>query len=359
MFSSKKDKQLVELSAQMSELKQSHDDEKMEFLNRINELEAQIDGLNDSDQSHVEVHRNLLKGSEMLMAVRENLAQGAENLIVERKKLSELDGVFDTANESVANLDVRADAIGKHADKSAKNSAELESSAGNIQGLVGTIQSISEQTNLLALNAAIEAARAGEAGRGFAVVADEVRALAGRASEASKGIETLVGEIFSHVGSIRESVNQTQERANEISESSVQVSDVVKTMIGKNVELQGVVKQSATDAFLNTVKLDHSVWKSQVYKFIDEQDFDQSVVDHTSCRLGKWYFEGHGSKNYSNNHSFKALDKPHFQVHDSGRLALEAGKVGDCRAMNDNLERMELASQEVIRCIDELQRASN
>ena len=358
MFSSKKDKKIIEMESQVRQLSESHAQEKRELLDQMGKLEARLGDLTANSLSQVDLHRNLFKGSDMLLAVRENLARGAEALTEEAGKLTQIDGVYNTANESVASLITRAESIGQHADKSAINSAELETSASNIQGLVGAIQSISEQTNLLALNAAIEAARAGEAGRGFAVVADEVRALAGRAKEASKGIETLVAEIFSHVGSIRESVGLTQERAKEISDSSVQVSDVVKIMIDKSTELQTVVRHSATDSFLNTVKLDHSVWKYQVYKYIDNQEFDQSIVDHTQCRLGKWYFEGYGAKNYGSSQVFKSLDKPHFKVHDSGRLALEAGKNGNPAAMNNYLDEMERASQQVIECIDQLQSES-
>jgi methyl-accepting chemotaxis protein len=121
----------------------------------------------------------------------------------------------------------------------------LNERSAQISGIVEAIRGIADQTNLLALNAAIEAARAGEQGRGFAVVADEVRQLAQRTSTSTSEISALIDSIRSEVGSAAEGMEQTSARAAQGLQLVGQVSEALGRIGAGTRETAGRVREIA------------------------------------------------------------------------------------------------------------------
>ena len=125
------------------------------------------------------------------------------------------------------------DQLSEEIARSAKDMSQLEKDSNDIQSILDTIRSIAEQTNLLALNAAIEAARAGEQGRGFAVVADEVRALAKRTADSTSEIDSLLGNLAKRTASVAQQMH-----------ASLNVSQQSVTKIGQARHSFGQIRES-------------------------------------------------------------------------------------------------------------------
>lgn len=120
----------------------------------------------------------------------------------------------------------------------------LAEQAGNIEAFVGLIQGVASQTNMLALNATIEAVRAGDAGRGFGVVAAEVKALANKAHEATGQINQLVSDIDSGATEADEVIGQVSRAMGELAEAA----DKMRAAIGDQSNVASLIEQSAVDS---------------------------------------------------------------------------------------------------------------
>lgn len=139
--------------------------------------------------------------------------------------------IAETGNDAVNQTVTAMQSIREQVSISSGKVMELDAKGQQIGNIVATIEQIAEQTNLLALNAAIEAARAGEHGRGFAVVADEVRKLAEQAGAATKEISTLIESVRSMVGDTVNAIQLTNDQVENGASQTIQAGEALAMIV--------------------------------------------------------------------------------------------------------------------------------
>lgn len=352
-FSSALKQENQQLREQIKELQRNAQTESQQWQQQVAQLEQQVASLQATQQQGSWL-QPVLGSVQSLTAVQQSVGRHADELIAERTALAKLEDIFGQTQSAIRTLEDRAVQITGHANQSAETAAVLDGTAGSINHLISSIQEISDQTNLLALNAAIEAARAGEAGRGFAVVADEVRQLAGKANEASKQIESLIRKIIEQTNNIKGIVAQSQQSAADVSQSSSQIDKVVGEVINRSDAMKKLIRLTTTQTFLDGLKMDYLAWKASVYQQISVQrELSASPAEQ---KHQQWFgASGYGHKHYGQLTSFRQIDQASKVFHQTARDAAQAARTGEIAVQTRLLEQLEQAAVQLMQAIDRLQ----
>ncbi|MGL5630874.1 MAG: methyl-accepting chemotaxis protein [Azovibrio sp.] len=318
--------------------------------------------------------QNQARGMESLL---QNLESFADSLGASQKTVGQLTTILGNEKkkiETVQATDISTNSrdlmhrmshdltqLAEKAQQTMGTVAGLSTSAEKIGHILSLIHEIADQTNLLALNAAIEAARAGEAGRGFAVVADEVRKLAERTGVATKEISTLVSAIQQDTSKAHASMEHLARNSSESSNNGTEAAHQIQEIIDLSQHMEHAIATAALHSFTELAKIDHLVYKLEVYKvfFGSSEKQPDDFANHNMCRLGKWYYEGEGKHYFSRLDGYQAMEKPHAAVHQFGREAVRKFHEGDISGGTASIAQMEIMSMEVLNCLERMANATS
>ncbi|WP_281951307.1 methyl-accepting chemotaxis protein [Nitrosophilus kaiyonis] len=353
-FNNSNEKKLKELIENLKKENELLKDEKETLKKELNELKQNRQNKKDDFKTLFEYeNQNLQLG---LKDIQGNLSESVGEVKHTIASATDLNEKFKEIIEGITSIMGDTNLLNSTAHKSKDSVGDLLQRAEEVDKILSLIKEISEQTNLLALNAAIEAARAGEFGKGFSVVAEEVRGLADRTQKAVKEVDNILK-------SMKEEIDDVGKKATDVSEK-IEIID--KKIDGFKNELY-IMNQKVSDTFekilkvanrvfMGLAKLDHVIWKVNTYLSIAKHKEMFKYVDYHDCRLGKWYYEGEGKKYFSNTPSFISLESPHATVHEGTKKIFNLLKVEkiDLENLMSAVKEMEEGSKKVFEILDKI-----
>ncbi|MCD5992748.1 methyl-accepting chemotaxis protein [Pseudomonas sp. CDFA 602] len=262
-------------------------------------------------QSQLDAAEQVVSSADVMIATEQQTAQLSQQALTAASQAREKsDAGSGVLNESIQ----RMHQLSKRAVGSRELIEALSQRSEEIQRVTLVIQSIASQTNLLALNAAIEAARAGEHGRGFAVVADEVRGLAGRTASATQEVGQMVADIQQRTSQVVEQIRQLSADLDAGVEQVETTGQHLENIARLAVEVESQVSEIAQGAQTNQVQL------ASLFAAVEHMRSDLAVSDEQTRNLAHAAVQMEGqAETISQRLAQVGLDDYHQRIYDLAR----------------------------------------